>query len=218
LQDREREAWLQYFERVEVRAHELLFAPDEPLDYLWFPESGVCSQVVESSEGRSVEVGLCGSEGMLGLAVVFGARYPAARAVAQMDLTALRIGVEEFLSRSRDLGDALLGRLERYAARRLGIVAQIAACNRLHKIEQRLCRWLLMVRDLAGADRIPITHETLALMLGTRRASVTETAGHLQERALIRYDRGTLEFLDVNGLEGCACECYGVIRRLNDAL
>jgi CRP-like cAMP-binding protein len=164
-----------------------------------------------------VEVGIIGREGIVGLPAVFGVSLAAAQGVAQMDLSALRIRVTDFhehLSANR----ALLSRIERYAAVRFGCLAQTAACNRLHRTHQRLCRWLLLVRDLAGSNELPITHEFLGLMLGARRASVSEAAAELQARGLIRYEPGMLHYLDVAGVEELACECYGIIRRLHETL
>jgi CRP-like cAMP-binding protein len=108
----------------------------------------------------------------------------------------------------------LLQCLERYAATMLGALSQIAGCNRLHSAEQRLCRWLLMVLDRVNAPTLPITHQFMSLMLGTRRASVTEVAHKLSSRALIRYERGIVEVLNTDGLRECSCECYTIIRSL----
>lgn len=217
LKQPEWERWEPHFERVELAQRQELFGPDEPLKYLWFPENGVCSLVVESSDGGSVEVAIAGREGMLGLPAIFGARHAATRAVAQMKSTALRIRAEDFL---RELHDdhPLLDHLERYAAVTLSALSQIAGCNRLHRTEQRLCRWLLMVRDRVEADELPMTHDFLALMMGTRRPSVTEAAQHLQQEGLIRYERGVIEYADVPGLQERACECYGIIRALYNNL
>lgn len=217
LQDDARRHWTPYFERIALSQREELFGPDDPLEYLWFPENGVCSLVVESSNGGSVEVAITGREGVIGLPAIFGAKHAAMRAVAQMSMSVLRIRVDRFMGHLQ--GDRpLLQQLERYAAVTLSCLAQIAGCNRLHRTEQRLCRWLLMVRDRAGEDELPITHDFLSLMVGARRSSVSEVAQRLQQRGLIRYERGTMAFIDVAGLEAAACECYGIIRRLHRAL
>jgi len=213
LQDDALQHWKPYFERIALSQREELFEPDDPLEYLWFPENGVCSLVVESSSGGSVEVAITGREGVIGLPAIFGAKHAATRAVAQMSMSVLRIRVDDFMQNLH--GDhPLLHQLERYAAVTLSCLAQIAGCNRLHRTEQRLCRWLLMVRDRAGENPLPITHDFLSLMVGTRRSSVTEAAQRLQQRGLIRYERGTMAYTDIAGLEQAACECYGIIRRL----
>ncbi len=205
--------WEPYFERVHLKLREELLRPDDTLEFLWFPEGGVQSQVIESSEGGSVEVAIVGSEGVVGLPGIFGVRHMATRTIVQVETDAMRIRLNDF--RKHLLPDhALLRRLERYAAATLGSLSQIAGCNRLHSPEQRLCRWLLMVRNRLDTDSIPMTHEFLSLMLGTRRASVTEVAQALQGRNLIAYERGTLEFLNVAGLERFTCECYQIINQI----
>jgi CRP-like cAMP-binding protein len=217
LDEREWERWRAHFERVRLAARDGLYAPDEAVEHLWFPEEGVCSQVVESADGGSVAVAMVGAEGVIGLPAIFGAKHAATRAVAQMNMTALRIRVDDFLANVHD-DHPLLKRLERFAGVTLAALSQIAGCNRLHRAEQRLCRWLLMIRDRANSDELPITHDLLALMVGTRRASVTEIAQKLQHRGLIRYERGIIEFIDVSGLEACTCECYDIIKKAYERL
>lgn len=205
--------WMPCFERVHLEAREEILRPDDVLQYLWFPEGGVQSQMIETLEGGSVEVSLVGSEGVIGVPGVFGVRHMATRTIAQLETTALRIRLDDF-SEHLDHEHPLLRRLERYAAAMLGTLSQIAGCNRLHSPEQRLCRWLLMVRKRVNEDRIPITHEFLSLMLGTRRSSVSEVASELQRRGLIRYDRGWLDFINLAGLKRYTCECYEVVNRI----
>jgi CRP-like cAMP-binding protein len=205
--------WQPAFQRVELRLHDDVILPESRVEYLWFPESGVHSQIVASTEGESVEVAIVGREGMLGLPGVFGIEYGAAHTVVQVAGTAMRIRRTDFERLSRD-NATLLRRIMRYAGARFASLAQIAACNRLHSAEQRLCRWLLMVRTRAAVDSLPITHELLSLMLGTRRASVSEIAKSLRKRNVIRYSRGVVEFLQPQALHECACECYDVIESL----
>jgi CRP-like cAMP-binding protein len=206
-------AWEPYFERVPLGYRQELLHPVERITHLWFPEGGVQSQVVETLDGDSVEVALIGAEGVVGLPAVFGVCHSANRTVVQMETTAWRIRVDEFRRRLHP-EYPLLRRIERYAAAVLGSISQIAACNRLHHVEQRVCRWLLTVHDRVQRDRIPMTHEFLSLMLGTRRATVTDVVHELQKRNLIRYEPGNIEFIDVQGLHEHACECYDVIRTL----
>jgi CRP-like cAMP-binding protein len=137
--------------------------------------------------------------------------------MAQMPMTALRVRVEEFQAYLSG-EHALLRRLERYAAVRLSVLFQVAACNRLHRAEQRLCRWLLMMRDHVQQNELPITHDFLALMVGTRRSAVTEVTQRLEQQGLIGHERGAIIYKDVAGLERCACECFGIIRRLYQLL
>jgi CRP-like cAMP-binding protein len=213
LSPEEWSAWEPYFEPVQLGYRHELLHPGERIAHLWFPEGGIQSQVVETLDGDSVEVAVVGAEGMVGLPAVFGVYYSENRTLAQMETTAWRIDAEEF-RRHIHPDYPLLRRIERYAAALLVSLAQIAACNRLHHVEQRFCRWLLTVHDRVQLDRIPMTHEVLSLMLGTRRATVSDVAHELQRRNLIRYEPGMIEFIDVQGLHECVCECYDVIRTL----
>ncbi len=205
--------WHPHFERVPLKYRQELLRPGEPLSHLWFLENGIASQVIETVDGASVEVAVIGAEGLIGLPAVFGVNYTALRTVIQMESSALRVDVDAF-HRNLHRKHPLLRRIERYAVAVMGGLAQVAACNRLHRVEQRLCRWLLAVHDRVQCDRIPMTHEFLSFMLGTRRASVSDAAQALAERNLIRYEPGTIEYVDIAGLEEFACECYTVIRRL----
>jgi CRP-like cAMP-binding protein len=205
--------WEPHFERVVLGYREELLRPGEPITHLWFPEGGVQSQVVETLDGDSVEIALVGAEGVIGLPAVFGARDSATHTIAQIETTAWRIGLHEFRQRLHP-DYPLLRRIERYAAAAFASLAQIAACNRLHAVEQRICRWLLTVHDRVERDSIPMTHEFLSLMLGTRRATVTEVIGSLQRSNLIQYEPGYIVFTDVQGLHEHACECYDVIQSL----
>ncbi len=180
---------------------------------MWFLEGGIASQVIETLDGGSVEVAVIGVEGLIGLPAVFGVNCTAERTIMQMETTAWRIEADSF-HRNLHRKHPLLRRIERYAVAVMGSLAQVAACNRLHRVEQRLCRWLLAVHDRVQCDRIPMTHEFLSFMLGTRRASVSDAAQALAERNLIRYEPGSIEYVDVEGLEEFACECYGIIRKL----
>jgi CRP-like cAMP-binding protein len=205
--------WEPHFEHVHLGYRQEILHPGERITHLWFPEGGIQSQVVETIEGDSVEVAVIGAEGVVGLPAIFGVFDSATRTIAQMETTAWRIRAEDFRKHLHP-DYPLLRRIERYAAAVLGSLAQIAACNRLHSVEQRLSRWLLTVYDRVRRNQIPMTHEFMSLMLGTRRATVTEVAGELQKRMLIRYEPGTMEFTDVQALHANTCECYDVIQRL----
>jgi CRP-like cAMP-binding protein len=202
-----------HFKLVSLSFGDVLYEPDRPIDQLYFPTGCVLSLISPADNGGDgVEIGLVGREGMAGLAVVLGADTAPFRCVVQVPGDCLRMRGEELRRRfGRDgtLHDLLL----RYTNAFLAQVAQSAACNSLHSIERRLCRWLLAVHDRTEADRFRLTHEFLAAMLGVRRASVTEAARALRGKGLIRYGAGLLTVLDRPGLEAAACGCHRAIQR-----
>ena len=194
-------------EPVSLLFRAVLQEPKRPIPYVYFPSSGVVSVVIPpDGRGDGVEVGLVGREGLTGLPVFLGADSTPARWVVQAPGQALRMAAEEFRAHAvrRPLRDLLL----LYTNAFLAQVSQSVACNALHPVEERLCRWLLTVHARVDSDQFPLTHEFLATMLGVRRASVTNAARGLQEAGLIRYGRGRLEVLDRPGLEAAACGCH----------
>jgi CRP-like cAMP-binding protein len=201
-------------ELVNAGFKDVLYGDDEPIAYVYFPINAVVSVLTTMENGDAVEVGTIGNEGFAGLPVLLDTKAsPAsARAFAQIPGEMLRIGVEAFREELRR-EPALHSLLLRYANAFVMQIAQSGACNRLHTIDARCCRWLLMTHDRVGADFIPLTQEFLAQMLGVRRASVNAVAGLLQREGLIRYSRGKITILNREGLEKGACECYQVIRR-----
>jgi CRP-like cAMP-binding protein len=159
-----------------------------------------------------------GNEGLVGLAALLGAEGSESQTLAEIPGTALRLPAAVLVA-AVDAQPALRRLLLRYTQAYLTQVAQGAACNRLHGIEARCARWLLMTHDrVGGSDAFPLTQEFLAIMLGVRRAGVSVAAGALQDAGLIRYRRGGIRVLDRAGLEAAACECYGVVRRQYDRL
>jgi CRP-like cAMP-binding protein len=199
----------------ELPKHALLNEIAQPIEWGYFINSGLASFLNVMADGKSVEVGLSGKEGFVGLPLLGGFSTSPSRALMQVDGSAFRISAV-------DMQDALktcpsLDRSLQRFSQLLGMQAmQIAACNRLHEVDQRLARWLLMSQDRLVGDVLSLTQETLASMLGTRRASVTEAAGILQKAGLITYRRGDVKIDDRRGLEAAACECYGTMRRLTD--
>ena len=174
----------------------------------------VVSLLTMMESGDAIEVGTVGNEGFAGLPVLLESTVsPAsAHALAQIPGEAVRMRVGPFREALRR-EPPLQGLLFRYANAFVTEIAQSAACNRLHTIDQRCCRWLLMTHDRVGSDYIALTQEFLAQMLGVRRASVNAVAGLLQRTGLIRYSRGRITVLDRKGLEKASCECYQVIHR-----
>jgi CRP-like cAMP-binding protein len=204
-------------EHVEPAYRQSLHEPRERIDYAYFLNGGMVSLTIVTDDGRSVEVGIAGKEGVVGAPLAVGLHRSPYRAVVQMPADALRI-------RARDLEQALFMApqlnllLNRFAQIQGVQVAQLAACNRLHEIEQRLARWLLMSQDRVDRVSFPITHDLLAQMLGTRRPSVTLAAGILQKAGMIEYSRGNMKILNRKSLEDAACECYRVIQQFNGEL
>ncbi len=192
---------------------EVLFEPGDDVLQTHFPLPGVmASLVIIMHDGRAAETATIGNEGAIGGIVSAGHKPAFARAAVQLPGLALRLEtgrLEEAKQRSGSLRDLF----NRYADALLAQVLQSVACNALHTMEGRLCRWLLSTQARVGGDELPLTQETLAEMLGVHRATMIRVARPLQERGLIRYRRGRIQFLDQAGLEQAACECHGAVAR-----
>lgn len=212
LPPKECAAILSDLEFMEMHSYDLLNEMGEPIEYCYFMNSGMTSILTIMGDGKGVEVGLTGKEGFIGLPLVVGLKTSATRAIVQIKGSAFRLSAPQILQALVKCPQ-LAKRLNRYS-QELGMQAtQVAACNRLHDVEQRLARWLLMSQDRVGGDLVPLTQEFLSHMLGTRRASVTEAAGVLQKAGLIKYARGSVTIVNRNKLEDAACECYAIINR-----
>ena len=190
----------------------VLFERGATIDYAYFPNQGVLSQLTVMEDGDGIELATVGNEGMVGLPLLWGVTEASSRVVVQVPSTSLRFRADRLtVEISRDT--ALRRLLLLYNGAFLMQVSQGVACNGLHSVQQRCCRWLLMTRDRVVADEFPITHDFLAQMLGVRRASVTQVLWPLQQAGLVRYSRGRMLVLDRNGLEGASCECYRIVKR-----
>jgi CRP-like cAMP-binding protein len=190
-----------------LRTHDVLNEDGAAIQYAYFMNSGLASVLNVMQDGKSVEVGLTGKEGFVGLPLIVGFKTSPTRVIVQIAGSAYRISASaliDLLPKCRTLEK----RLHRFAQVLAAQAAQIAACNRLHEVDERLARWLLMSRDRIGSDLVPLTQEFLAHMLGTRRSSVTVAASILQKADLINYTRGQVNIVDPKGLEDAACECY----------
>jgi CRP-like cAMP-binding protein len=197
---------------VQLRTHDVLEEPGEPIKYGYFIDSGLVSVLSIMQDGRSVEVGISGKEGCTALPVSVGLKTNALRTLVQIQEAAFRVstqGLTKILGRC----PVLEKRMQQYSQAMAMQGAQVAACNRLHEVDERLARWLLMSQDRINSDVIPLTHEFLAHMLGTRRSSVTVAAGLLQKAGLITYNRGAVKIEQRERLEDASCECYGSIRK-----
>jgi len=212
-------AWVAtQIEPVELDIGQLIARAGEPFRHVYFPETAVLSIISRMADGTAVEVGTVGNEGMAGVGVFLGADVSVNETVAQIPGTAGRIESTRFVDGAATRPE-LRRLLNRYTEAYLTQVAQTAACNRLHGIEARCARWLLMTHDRVGeAERFPLTQEYLAIMLGVRRGGVSLAAGTLRDAGLIRYSRGAIRVVDRAGLETAACECYGIVRRHFDRL
>jgi CRP-like cAMP-binding protein len=197
---------------VRLPARARLAEPNLPIEAVYFPLDTVISvSTLSDDDGDGVEVGSVGCEGMAGLPVFFGAVRSTSRITVQIAGEAERMEAS-VLQREAGRHDALRRLLHLYAQGFMTQIAHSTACNRLHAAEERLARWLLICRDRLGRDDIPITHETMAAILGVRRATVTEAAGSLQRDGLIRYRRGTVSIVDRQRLEAASCACYAIVR------
>jgi CRP-like cAMP-binding protein len=207
----ERERLLPSTDVVELATDQGLHEAGDSIDWVYFPIDAVVALASRLADGHIIEVCMVGCDGMVGLQAALGTDSFPFRAAVQVPGRARRMAarvVREEAAR----GGAFKQVLDRYAQALLIQAAQSAACNRLHPIDQRCARWLLMTRDRTQTDRFPLTHESLALKLGARRPTVTTAARLLQQAGFIRYRRGQMTILDRAGLEGAACECYRIVR------
>ena len=204
-------------EPVEMPPGEVLYHPDEPVTHVYFPNRGIVSIISIFADGGSVEVGMVGNEGMFGVSVILGSITAPLEALVQLRGEGLRMPaalIREEFKKGEHLQDLLL----RYTQAFIIQIAQNAACNRVHHVEGRLARWLLMCQDRAMSGELDLTQEFIAVMLGTRRAGVTEAAGQLKDAGVISYSRGHITILDREGLESISCECYPIVKQEFDLM
>ena len=214
LPAKERESIFPQLTFMELKTHLVLHEPGEPIKFGYFLNSGLASVLTVLTEGKSVEVGLTGKDGFVGLPLIVGFTSSPTRTVIQIQATGFRVSAKALAQVLRQC-PVLASRLQRYV-QVLGMQGtQVAACNRLHEVDERLARWLLMCEDRIGSNFVPLTQEFLAHMLGTRRASVTVAAGILQKAGLITYQRGHVNIVDRPRLETASCECYEMMQQQN---
>jgi CRP-like cAMP-binding protein len=200
-----------YLELINFSPRDVLAPADEPVAYVLFLESGICSLVASTREGQAVECAAVGIEGFVGTPAAVPNHSLPVDAVAQTSGTALRLPADVF-RRELESDEEFRDMSRRYVHALLVQALQSAACNRLHSLEERCARWLLTAHDRMGNEALAVTQEALAATLGVRRPSLTLVASVLQRAGLISYRRGEMRILDRRGLESTACECYGVIR------
>jgi CRP-like cAMP-binding protein len=190
---------------------EVLYEPGEMIRHVYFPNKSLVS-LLTLVDGRSaLEIGMVGREGMVGAALALGVGVSPVRALVQGAGAAMRMKSARFLKELRQ-SLQLQRALYRYTHTLMGQVAQTAACNRFHVVQERLARWLLMTRDRVQSNDFRLTQEFLSHMLGVQRVGVTRAAGQLQKRKLIEYSRGKIRIIDQRGLEAASCSCYQIVR------
>ena len=207
-QDRNRILTTLQPERFELG--DVICEPGQRLDYIYFPITAVVSSLYTTEDGATAEMGLVGNDGVVGVSLFLGGDAPPNQTtvVVAGDALKLRVRVlrEEFAA-----GGPLQALLLRYTQSLITQISYSAVCNRLHAVEQRLCRWLLMCHDRVERDELQMTQEFISNVLGGRRETVTVAAGRLQDAGLIRYSRGHITIVDRKGLEDSACECYPAV-------
>ena len=206
-----------HLEPIELEYRKSLYRAHRKIDYVYFIETGVGSLVNTMANGDAAEVGTIGNEGVVGLPLLLGDDRAPTSVYVQVPGSGLRMKASAFC---KELAGSATTRavMHLYAHAFFNQVAQSAACNQFHSLEQRCCRWLLMTRDRMPSDAFLLTQEFLAMMLGVQRTGVSFAAGVLQRAGLITYSRGNVKIIDRAGLQHRACECYGISKREFDRL
>ena len=202
----------EHLEPIQLRLGEMLYEPGKPQPWVYFPDGAIVSLLYVMENGSSAEIAIVGNDGLLGVSLFMGGGTTPSSAVVQSAGPARRMK-GEVLRRAFDEGGEVQHLLLRYTQALITQMGQTAVCNRHHSIEQQLCRWLLMSLDRLPSNKLIMTQDLIANMLGVRREGVTEAAGKLQYAGAIRYNRGHIEVLDRPHLETLSCECYDVVRR-----
>jgi CRP-like cAMP-binding protein len=210
LPRKQRQEAFSRLEFVELPVRTVLHEGAQPIHFGYFINSGLASVLSVMKDGKSLEVGLAGSEGFVGLPLVVGLKTAPTRVIMQVAGSAFRISAKKLNSALKGCNQ-LQKELLQYTQEMTMQATQVAACNRVHGVNQRLARWLLMSQDRLGGDLVPLTQDFLAHMLGTRRASVTVAAGILHKAGLITYSRGAIKIPSRRNLENAACECYAAL-------
>jgi CRP-like cAMP-binding protein len=202
---------------VDLPDHLSLHEPTQSIEFVYFPNRGMVSQVVVTKDGRTVEVGVVGNEGYVGAGLAVGLSRSSVREIVQIAGDGFRM-MGSALERILRSAPQLQMILSRHSGLQGMQVAQTAACNRLHDIQQRLARWLLMTQDRVNLGVLPITHDFIATMMGTDRSTVSLAAAVLQKKGIIEYVRGAVKVVNRRKLQNSACECYAVIQQFEDDL
>lgn len=206
-----------YMEVVPIEFKQEFYLPNQPIEYVYFLNDGVASMLTVMTDGLAIEVATVGNEGMVGLPVFLGVDRVPGECFMQVAGSGFKMRADAF--KTHVTADSqLYNLLQRYTQTLFNQIAQSAACNRLHSIEQRMCRWLLMTADRVDTNTFSLTQEFLSIMLGVNRSTVSLNASILQKAGLINYTRGQITILDRPGLENITCECYQVVKAEFDRL
>jgi len=200
-----------HLEDVSLLLGQVIYESGEQLEHIYFPTTSIVSLLYTMEDGTSAEIGVVGNDGVVGIALFMGGETTPNRAVVQSAGYSLRMKPNVIKEEFRRGGPLQL-MLLRYTQALITQMSQTAVCNRLHTVDQQLCRWLLLSHDRLDSNELTMTQELIANMLGVRREGVTVAAGHLQAAGLIHYNRGKITISDRAGLEARACECYQVVR------
>jgi CRP-like cAMP-binding protein len=203
--------------RLEPISHtlgEVLYSPSEPIRYVYFPINSMVSLLTSVEGHQAIEVGMVGHEGMLGIPLALGVNNSPVHALVQGSGMSMRMSAVNFLNEFHQ-SIPLQREVYRYIYELMVQISQSAACNRFHRVESRLARWLLMTRDRLLSNQFHLTQSLLSDMLGVRRVGVTQAAGILRQRKLISYTRGEISILDSDGLEAAACPCYQIVKKIH---
>jgi CRP-like cAMP-binding protein len=206
-----------YLKLVELPLGKVLYESGGPLRHIYFPIDAIVSLLYVLENGASAEIAVVGNEGVLGIALFMGGETTTNRGIVQSSGYAYRLTGSR-LKREFERHTSLLHVLLRYTQALITQMAQTAVCNRHHSVDQQLCRWLLLSLDRLSSNKLTMTQELIANMLGVRREGVTEAAGKLQQLGAIKYSRGQITVLDRHRLETSCCECYAAVRRETDRL
>ena len=204
-------------ELVTLKLGEVLYESGEKLDYVYFPTTAIISLLYIMENGATAEIGVVGNDGLVGIAIFMGGDTTPNRAVVQSAGRTLKIRAES-LKEEFTRGGRFHNLCLRYTQALITQISQTAVCNRLHSLDQQLCRWLLLSHDRLPSNRLIMTQDLIANMLGVRREGVTHAAKRLQTAGYISYVRGDMSIIDRKGLESCVCECYQVVREEYDRL
>jgi CRP-like cAMP-binding protein len=213
LPDEEYERLRPDLEEVDLPRNRSIYRADEPIKHAYFPHTAMISVVTNTSSGESIEAGIIGWEGMAGIEVLMGVDSTSNESMVQLADGGLQIKTEA-IRKEFNRGETLHKIALLYMHSLLMQVSQTALCNRLHSLEQRLSRWLLMCRDRARSDEVKLTQEFLSIMLGVNRPTVTIAATNLQNAGLIEYSRGRITIVDAKRLEKFTCECYTAVKKI----
>ena len=217
LSRKEYKSLVPQLETISLADEEEVCHQNSHLSHVYFPTSGVFCTVILMEDGERIETTAIGKEGMVGVSAALGLDFSPVTTALLVRGECLRLPAPS-LSQAVKPGTELGRLLRRYAAYSLRYAKQSVACNALHSVEERMCRWLLMTQDRVGKDEFWLTHELLAAMLGVRRQSVSVVAGTLQKAGFIAYRHGIMRVVDRDGLEAASCECYGVTETLYDRI